>query len=198
MIDNDEAIVRAVQDGDTEAFAALVNRHKDRLFAVLVRMTGSADAAEEMAHETFVRAFRGLRRFRGEAAFGTWLIQIAVHLARDRVRERRRGRTVSLDALLEMDGDSPILAETRAAYDPLAGLDQRDTAERLESALRELPATYREAFVLHHVENLPYEDIAKATGDTVGSLKVRVHRARKMLKEKLFPNTARFAEDRVD
>jgi RNA polymerase sigma-70 factor (ECF subfamily) len=198
MIDNDEAIVRAVQTGDTEAFAKLVDRHKERLFAVLVRLTGDAQAAEEMAHDTFVRAYRGLDRFRGEAAFGTWLIQIAVHLARDRVRERRRSRTVSLDALLEIDRDTPLLAETRPAYDPLAELSERDMTERFESALQELPPSYREAFLLRHIQEMPYEAMASATGDTVGSLKVRVHRARKILKEKLFPDTARFAEDVIE
>ena len=193
MFDSDESTVRAVQAGDTQAFERLVNGHKDRVFAMLVRLTGDAQAAEELAHETFVRAYRGLDGFRGDALFGTWLIQIAVHLARDRVRERARSRTVSLDALLERDRDAPVFADSRPAYDPLSIVNERDLTERFESALKELPPSYREAFIMHHIEDMPYEAIAETTGDTVGSLKVRVHRARKLLKDKLFPDAARMA-----
>jgi len=179
--------VQAVRAGDTQAFAGLVHRHQDRLFAILLRLTGDPAAAEDLAQDAFVRAYRGLARFRGEAAFGTWLIQIAINLARDRVRERMRKRTVSLDALLERDADSPLFADSRPGTDPLAFLSERDLVDRLESALAELPPAYREAFVLRHIEDMPYEAIATATGHSVGSLKVRVHRARKLLKERLFP-----------
>lgn len=199
MTESDEAIVRAVRAGDTEAFARLIDRHEERVFAVLVRLTGDRQAAEELAHETFVRAYRGLGHFRGDASVGTWLVQIAIHLARDRVRERSRSKSVSLDALLEREADAPVFAETRPQYDPLSGLSERETAERVEAALQELPPSYREAFVLFHLQEMPYEAIAETTGDSVGSLKVRVHRARKLLKEKLFPGAVKLApEDAVE
>jgi RNA polymerase sigma-70 factor (ECF subfamily) len=198
-IESDESIVRAVQTGDTDAFARLVDRHKERVFAMLVRLTGDSQAAEELAHETFVRAYRGLGGFRGDSSVGTWLVQIAIHLARDRVRERARSKTVSLEALIEREGDATVFAETRPQYDPLAELEGRETTERFETALSELPPSYREAFVLFHLQGMPYEAIAETTGDSVGSLKVRVHRARKLLKEKLFPGAVKLApEDAVD
>ena len=193
MNESDDSAVRAARAGDTRAFERLVDRHKNRLFAMLVRLTGDAEAAEELAHEAFVRAYRGLARFRGEASFGTWLIQIAVNLARDRVRERRRDRTVSLDALLERDEDSPVFTDSRPGHDALVAVTERDLIRHFESALQELPPAYREAFVMHHIEDMPYAAIAEATGDSVGSLKVRVHRARRLLKEKLFPAAARMA-----
>lgn len=196
-MDNDEAIVRAVNSGDTEAFAELVDRHKERVYAMLVRLTGDGGEAEELAHETFVRAYRGLGRFRGEALFGTWIIQIAIHLARDRVRQLQRNKTVSLDALLERDRDALVFTETRAEYDPLAEMSERDTIERVDSALQDLPSNYREIFVLHHLQEIPYEIIAEMTGDSVGSLKVRAHRARKLLKERLFPDSTRLAPEDV-
>ncbi len=186
-IDQDEAIVREVQRGRTESFAELVDRHKDRVYGILMRLTGDPPAAEELAHEAFVRAFQGLNNFRSESRFGTWLIQIAVNLARDRLREKRRGRTVSLDALLERDMDASFLAETRPTYDPSDEMDEQDLMDRFEAALGELPPDYREIFVLHHMQNIPYEEIASITGDAVGALKVRAHRARKLLKTKIFP-----------
>ncbi len=184
---DDEAIVREVIGGRTEAFAAIVNRHKDRVYGMLMRLTGNREIADELAHETFVRAYSRLRSFRGESRFSTWLVQIAINLARDRIRQEKRSRTVSLDAVLEMDPDAPVFEEKRSHYDPLAELSERDMLGQFEAALGELPESYREVFVLRQIEGVPYEDIAAATGDSVSSLKVRAHRARKLLKEKLFP-----------
>jgi RNA polymerase sigma-70 factor (ECF subfamily) len=199
ITDRDEIIVRAVQNGDTEAFAGLVERHKDPVYGMLVRLTGDPDSAEELAQETFVRAFRGIGKFRGESRFGTWLIQIAVHLARDRVRERQRLRQkiVSLDELIERDADSPVLTEARHQYDPLAEVSERDLMRRFEESLHELPASYREVFLLHHVQGLSYDEIARITGDSVGSLKVRTHRARKLLKEMLFGESERVTPNNI-
>ena len=187
MIDQDEPIVREVQAGQTEAFAGLVSRHKDKVYAMLLRLVRDPDAAEELAQETFVRAWRGIGGFRGQALFGTWLVQIAIHLARDRMRERRRGRTVSLDELLENTADESILTDTRQGRDPLSEISDRDMVKRLEAALGDLPPNYREVFVLHHIQDVPYEEIASMTGESVGSLKVRAHRARKLLREAISP-----------
>ncbi len=184
---NDETIVRAVRNGRTDAFADLVDHHKESVYGTLMRLTADPQLAEELAHETFVRAYRSLAGFRGESRFGTWLIRVAINLARDHVRELKRNRTVSLEAALERDPDSMAFAERRPHGDPLSEADSGDLLERFEDVLHELPPSYREAFVLHHVQDMSYEDIAVLTGDSVGSLKVRAHRARKLLREKLFP-----------
>lgn len=184
---DDDTIIRAVRSGRPDEFAGLVDRHKDGVYGTLMRLTGDRQLAEELAHETFVRAYRSLDSFRGDAQFGTWLTRIAINLARDHVRDLTRARTVSLDAALERDPDSPVFVEQRPGSDPSSAVDSRDLLGRLEAALQELPPLYREAFVLHYVEEMPYENMASATGDSVGSLKVRVHRARKLLREKLYP-----------
>jgi RNA polymerase sigma-70 factor (ECF subfamily) len=199
MIDHDEPIVREVQAGRTEAFAKLVNRHKDRVYAIMLRLVGDRDAAEELAHESFVHAWRAIEGFRGQALFGTWIVQIAIHLARDRMRARRRMRTVSLDALLEESADGSALMDTRSLRDPLSEISDRDMVKRLEAALGGLPHSYREVFVLHHIEDIPYEEIASMTGKSVGSLKVRAHRARKLLREAISPDAEFVApDDRID
>lgn len=186
IIDQDENIVRSVQNGQTESYAKLVDRHKDQVYGMLMRLTGDPQLAEELAHETFVRAYQGIGRFRGESRFATWLVQIAVNIARDHVRERQRNKFVSLDQMIERDADSPLFTEERAYYDPLAEVSERDLIKRFEKGLQELPPNYREIFLLHHLQGMSYEDIAEMTGDSVGSLKVRSHRARKLLKETLF------------
>ncbi len=197
MTNNDQTTVKAVQAGDREAFATLVNRHKDRVYGVLLRLMADGQVAEELAHEAFVRAYRGLDGFRGQSQFGTWLIQIAVNLARDHIRARKRSNVVSLDALLEQDTDTAVLEDRRPQYDPLAEISEREMRKQLETALQELPPGYREVFVLHHIQNIPYDEISKITGDTVGSLKVRAHRARAILKDKLFPDATRMTPEDI-
>lgn len=191
IVDKDQNIVRAVQSGQTESYAKLVDRHKDQVYGMLMRLTGDPQVAEELAHETFVRAYQALGNFRGESQFATWLTQIAVNIARDRVRELQRNRFVSLDELLERDANAPVFAEDRPHYDPLAEVSERDLLKQFEKALQELPPNYREIFLLHHIQGISYEDIAGMTGDSVGSLKVRSHRARKILKEVLFSQSER-------
>ncbi|MDD4857672.1 MAG: sigma-70 family RNA polymerase sigma factor, partial [Candidatus Krumholzibacteria bacterium] len=134
MIDQDEQIVRAVQAGGTEAFAELVSRHKDKVYSILLRLVRDPDAAEELAQEVFIRAWRGIDGFRGQALFGTWLVQIAINLARDRMRERSRNRTVSLDELLEKSTDGSVLVDTRSRHDPLSEVSDNDMMKRLEAA----------------------------------------------------------------
>ena len=197
MTSAEDGIIRAVKGGHVDEFAQLVDHHSQRVYAMLMRLVGDPQTAEELAQETFVRAYRGLSRFRGDSTFATWLTQIAVHLARDHVRKRQRNRFVSLDAMLEHDADALVFADTRQAYDPLEEISERETAEQFKHALSELPPNYREVFVLHHLQDMSYDDIAAVTGDSVGSLKVRAHRARKLIKQALFPAAGREAPQDV-
>ncbi|RKZ11433.1 hypothetical protein DRQ53_03205 [bacterium] len=182
---DDAEIVDAVRRGDVEAFRFLVERHQDRVHGVLRQLTNDPDQVEELAQEAFVRAFRGIGSFRGESQFGTWLIQIAVYAARDFNKRERRARLVPLHEIEEGSGAIAALTETRSSFDPLESLNERELTERLEWALGNLPPAYREVFVLRVVEDMSYDEIAEVTGDTVGSLKVRLHRARGLLKEAL-------------
>ena len=184
----DARIVEAVRAGDTEAFRILVERHQDKVYGVLRRITNDPDRAEELAQEAFMRAFQGIQSFRGDSQFGTWLVQIAVYAARDFNKREQRAEVISLDEYQENASAAAGLVETRPAFDPLENLSERELIERLERAMDELPPAYREVFTLKVVEELEYEEIARITGDSIGSLKVRLHRARALLKE--------FMEDR--
>jgi RNA polymerase sigma-70 factor (ECF subfamily) len=187
-LNDDSAVVQAVRDGDTEAFRLLVERHQGRLIAVLFRLVGNRDLAEELAHETFVKAFKGLGSFEGRARFGTWLIQIGIHAARDhlrRTRKLRRQGIVSLDALREARATEADPEDPSWAANPMAALRNNETGDMIQTALGTLPADYREVLLLKHLEGWSYEDIAALTGDSIGTLKVRAHRARKLLKAEL-------------
>lgn len=188
MHPEDAQIVAAVRAGDTEAFRTLVERHQDKVYGVLRRLTNDPDRAEELAQEAFMRAYQGIQNFRGDSQFGTWLVQIAVYAARDFYKRERRAQVISLEEYQETVGAAAEQRETRSGFDPLENLSERELVEQLERAMESLPLAYREVFTLRVVEELDYEEIARITGDSVGSLKVRLHRARTLLKQ--------FMEDR--
>jgi RNA polymerase sigma-70 factor (ECF subfamily) len=188
LSDQDRAAVAAVRAGDTEAFRGLVDRHKSRVYGILLSLVVDDDLAEELAQETFVKAFAGISNFREEASFGTWLVQIAIHGARDhrrRMSRLRQRRVVSLEALREARRYELEPADTRRSADPRNGVETGEAVSLVREALEQLPPEYREVLVLKHIDGWSYEQIAETTGDSVGTLKVRAHRARRMLKDGL-------------
>jgi RNA polymerase sigma-70 factor (ECF subfamily) len=173
----DRAAVERVLDGDTEAFAGIVRRHGARLVALCTRMASGRDVGEELAQESFARAFAALGSYRGEAGFRPWLTRIAVNACRDWQKAGARSERPS-----ELDP-----AALATALDPEREASGHELGSALTAAIARLPPANREAFVLFHVENLPYEEIRVITGVSVNALKVRVHRARQRLLEELGP-----------
>jgi RNA polymerase sigma-70 factor (ECF subfamily) len=179
MQSSDTQIIAAVLAGDSEAYRHLVERYQNRVFGVLLRLVGDRDQAEDAAQEAFVKAYLALARFRGESSFGTWLVQIAIHAARDRTRRRQRyWQHETTD-----EGDSLDVAES--APSALANMVLDEDLDRLQVALQQLPEDYREVLVLKHLEEWSFEEIARHAQASVGSLKVRAHRARRLLRQSL-------------
>jgi RNA polymerase sigma-70 factor (ECF subfamily) len=188
IMDPDMKVVKRVLEGDVESYGVLVNLHKDKLFGVLMRILADPLLAEEVAQNTFVKAYTQLSGFRMESAFSTWLIQIGVHQARDFHRSRRRrmgAGIVSLDELRQDGRTGWEPADDRQISNPLSDMESQEKWAALESELKDIPAAFREVFTLRHLENMEYEDIARMTGDSAGTLKVRAHRARALLKTKM-------------
>lgn len=166
-----------VLDGDPEAFAGVVRRHGGRLVALCARLTGDRGLGEELAQEALARAFAALASWRGESGFKPWLTRVAVNACRD---WQKAGARAERPAEL----DPAALATTLDPEREVAGRELRDA---LAAAIARLAPANREAFVLFHVEGLPYEEIRAITGVSVTALKVRVHRARQRLREELGP-----------
>jgi RNA polymerase sigma-70 factor (ECF subfamily) len=135
---------------------------------LLRRLTGDEVLAVDLAQETFLAAYRSLRSWQGRGSFGTWLCGIAVRLYAD---ERRRQTRLETEPL---DDDLPL---TASDGDPLAFCTAREGALRIERAIADLPAPYREAFVLVKIEGLPYRDAARSLGVPLGTLQSRLWRA---------------------
>ena len=170
----DAEIIAAVLDGHVDEYTGLVERYRDRCNRFAVRMLGDRDDADEALQSAFVRAYRGLAAFRDRDRFGSWLFQILVNECRTlAARRARRGQRFVRD-----DGIAPIAStdhpESAAA-----------TLAEIQHALDQLEAEQREAFLLKHVEELSYDEMADLTGAGVSALKMRVKRACARLRELL-------------
>ena len=178
--DTDAILVRRTLSGDLGAFEALVERHREVVFRVAARIVGRADA-DDVSQDAFLRAFHRLGRFRGAASFRAWLLQITHNAAVDHV-SRRRPEPVDTD-------DEQADHEHSVTRLPAERLESRERITRLESKLRGLPPEGRIALVLRDIEGLSYDEIASMTGAPLGTVKVRLFRARRELIEMLRHNT---------
>lgn len=170
---DETALVDAVRRGAPGSREALYHRYKRRVFALAVRIVGAVDA-EEVAQEAFIRIFRGLPKFRGDAALGTWIYRLAVNAA---LSHRARRPAPAVEASVESGADAAV------AVVP----EPRDLALRrhLEVALAALPVGYRTVIVLHDVEGLEHEEVAAILGCHPGTSKSQLHKARARLREAL-------------
>lgn len=171
---SDSILVQRVLDGDSGAYARLVGRYRDRYSRFAVHMLGSEEDAEEALQDTFLRAYRALGRCEDPERFGAWLYRILVNRCRTHGSRRgRRERTFVNDPVALGSASEEHPAE-RGAW-----------REEIEYALDRLDARQREAFLLKHVEDLSYEEMAELTGMGVSALKMRVKRACERLRELL-------------
>ena len=179
----DAELLAAHVAGDPNAFAELVARHRDRLWAVALRTTGDPEEAQDAVQDALISAFRRADSFRGEAQVTTWLHRIVVNACLDRMRRRQVRPTVPLP---EEEPDASSGYANRAALaDPVDHLDARETAIEIQRALAELPADQRAAIVLVDIEGYPVEQAAEILDCPVGTVKSRCFRGRAKLAARL-------------
>lgn len=167
--------IDAARAGSQEAFEKLVRLYEKRVLALTQRMCRNPEDAAEAAQEAFLAAWQGLKNFRGESSFSTWLYRLASNACVDLLRrEGRRQSAVSLD-----DGEVDIPGSVPSPQDEA---ERRELGEQIEAGLRALPPEYREVLVLREVQQLRYDEIAGALGLDLGTVKSRISRGRKRLR----------------
>jgi RNA polymerase sigma-70 factor, ECF subfamily len=174
---SDAELMVRVREGNRDAFADLIGRHKDAVVSYLTRLTGNRDRAEDLAQETFLRLFRSARDYTEQGYLRAYLFRIATNLVRSEERRERRLRLLT-----------PFLPREEHA-EPAApsGLLRRELHREVAAAMAKLPLRYRVPLVLHEIEGWSYVDIAQEIGCREGTVKSRVHRGRQQLKQKLEP-----------
>lgn len=175
-----DEMVRRAADGDGEAVAWLVEATHRDAYGLAWRLTGNAEDARDVTQEAYLRAYRGLPRFRGDAQFGTWLHRIVVNCAATHMGRSRRHRHEELP-------DAALLGDPSTELHPDLRAEATDLRDRVVAALDVLPPKLRAVVVLRDVYEMSHEDIAAELGISVTAAKVRLHRARHRLRTEVFP-----------
>ena len=188
-IDSDAGLVERAVAGDQKAFELLVIKYQRRIQRLIGRMVRDVDLVEDIAQETFIRAYRALAQFRGDAQFYTWLYRIAVNTAKKALMDLKRNPTVSENSFKSNDDDetSPLENELTSSETPDAVLASKEIAQIINAALDALPEELRLAISLREIEGLSYEEISQAMSCPIGTVRSRIFRAREAISQKVKP-----------
>ncbi len=183
----DLQLVERVREGDKRAFGLLVEKYRRRVIRLLSRMVRNPEDLEDIAQETFIKAYRALPQFRGDAAFYTWLYRIAVNTAKNHLVARGKAmRTVSDHAVYDDDEpDERLVAQDNNT--PESELLSKQVAIAVNEAVDALPEELRQAITLREMEGLSYEEIAETMDCPIGTVRSRIFRAREAISSKLRP-----------
>ena len=190
VADSDVMLVERAVAGDQGAFELLVIKYQRRIQRLIGRMVRDVDLVEDIAQETFIRAYRALHQFRGDAQFYTWLYRIAVNTAKKFLLELKRDPTVPQSAFKSTeDGDETYYAESEPTSDetPESVLAAKEIAVAVNTALEALPEDLRQALTLREIEGLSYEDISGVMNCPIGTVRSRIFRAREAISAKVKP-----------
>jgi RNA polymerase sigma-70 factor (ECF subfamily) len=188
--DADAVLVERAKRGDVSAFEMLVVKYQRRIERLISRMVRDADLVQDIAQETFIRAYRALPQFRGESAFYTWLYRIAVNSAKKALMELKRDPLVSESAMVSTeDGEEPSRVENELSdgSTPESLLASKEIAATVNAAIESLSEDLRQAIVLREIEGLSYEEIADVMNCPIGTVRSRIFRARESIAGKLRP-----------
>ncbi len=179
---DEKELVQRSREGDEEAFGALVKKYKTKVFNMAFSFTRDREAADDLAQEIFIKAYYALSKFKFKSGFGTWLYRIAVNHIKDHLRKKKKDRHISFDNVRHESKLAEVEADRKS--------DAREKENRirlLHRALQSLPQKYRVILTLRDVQGHSYEEIANILELSPGTVDSRLHRARKMLREKIAP-----------
>ena len=183
---NDRELVKRVQAGDKRAYDALIRKYQHKIIKLISRYVHDPDAASDVAQEAFLKAYRGLGRFRGESAFYTWLYRIAINTAKNHlVAQGRRSPDYEVDAQEAEYYESASMLREYAT--PERQLLTEEIERTVYRAIRELPDDLKTAITLRELEGMSYEEIAQTMGCPIGTVRSRIFRAREAIDRYLQP-----------
>ena len=188
--DADALLIERVKRGDQKAFELLVIKYQRKIERLIARMVRDTDLIQDIAQETFIRAYRALPQFRGESAFYTWLYRIAVNTAKKTLVELKRDPLVTESARFSADDEdetSRVENELSDGETPEAVLASKEIAATVNAAIEALSDDLRQAITLREIKGLSYEEIADVMNCPIGTVRSRIFRAREAIAERLRP-----------
>ncbi|HZK86877.1 MAG TPA: sigma-70 family RNA polymerase sigma factor [Syntrophomonas sp.] len=186
-MDSDQKLVKRTLHGDTRAFEELVETYQNKVYTLAYRYMGNEDDANDMSQEAFIKSFRSLKSYKGDASFGTWIYRITTNVCLDELRHRkRRVVPISLDEpLATVDGNEVEreIPDSSLAADKI--YEQKEFSQHIQLLLDEMKPEHKSVIVLRDVMELSYEEIAAVLDCSIGTVKSRISRARNILQKKL-------------
>lgn len=186
-MDSDHQLVKRTLRGDNQAFEELVHTYQNKVYTLAYRYMGNEDDAYDMSQEAFIKAFRSLRSYKGDASFGTWIYRITTNVCLDELRHRkRRVVPLSLDEPLATKDGSELerdVADSSLAVDKI--YEQKEFSQHIQLLLDEMKPEHKSVIVLRDMMDLSYEEIAVVLECSIGTVKSRISRARNILQKKL-------------
>lgn len=177
----DRELISQSQAGDLDLFNQLVEKYQGQVYNLALRMLGNAEAAADATQDTFLSAYRAIGSFRG-GNFRAWLLRIAANSCRDQLRAARRRPASSLDLILQSESPPPLADKAESPEDYAL---RRELGTAINDGLAFLPAEQRVVVILSDIQGLSYEDVAQATGSSLGTVKSRLSRGRERLRDYL-------------
>ena len=178
--EQESAVVRAVLDGDVNAFEMLVREYEKNVYNLALRMVGNSEDAADMSQEAFIKAYNSLNSFRGDSKFSVWLYRIVSNVCLDFIRSRKRKQTVSL-SVEDDNGEDVELDIADDTQLPERLMDKQLTRDAVRRGLASLPPGQRQILLLREIQGLSYDEIAEVLNVEAGTVKSRIFRARKKL-----------------
>ncbi|MCK5879766.1 MAG: RNA polymerase sigma factor [Holophagae bacterium] len=175
---SEKQLIDRMKSGDEDAFTEFFDQYQNTIYNFGIRFCGNPEDASDILQETLINTFKYIRNFKGNAKLTTWLYRVASNACLQK-RRKEGGQESSLDELLEISHE----AGSDNRYHPHEKLEQKEASKIIENAILKLPANYRIPFLLREVERLPHHEIAEILETSLSNAKVRVHRARLMLRD---------------
>ncbi|NLW24969.1 MAG: sigma-70 family RNA polymerase sigma factor [Clostridia bacterium] len=190
MFSEGELVTRS-QQGDLDAFEDLVARYERKVYTIAYRFMGNHEDASDLAQEAFLKAYQSINKFRGDSSFATWISRIVVNVCKDELRKNKRNLQISLDeqVWLEEGTVEKQVKDTRPT--PEQVYEQNELKDYLQSLISGLTPEYRMVIVLRDIQGYSYEEIAQILDCSLGTVKSRLNRARKLLREKIISEQKR-------
>ena len=185
MAPSDWELVQRAREGDRDAFRELVERYQRKIAALALGIVRGREDALDIVQETFTKAYQNLDRFKGDAAFYTWLYRIAYNLCVDHRRRETKQPSVSLDADTSDEGRAPVLADPAYHDEPFERSRDAEIGRRVQAAIADLTPDHRAVILLREVEGLSYEEISRVLECPKGTVMSRLHYARRQLQARL-------------
>ncbi len=182
MSEHERLLIERAQSGDVESFEKLIRTHQAYAYNIAYRMMGNEEDAKDASQEALIKVFKSLKGYNGDSAFTTWLYRIVMNTCKDLLRKRKPNE-VSIDRGFDTGEESPGIEIEDNSSDPVTKYEEKEVRVTIASAIEQLPENFRSVVVLREIQGMSYDEIAEIEDIPVGTVRSRINRGRRILRE---------------